>query len=712
MRAVLRFRFTALVASAGLLVGCAGDRYPDPPPTRVALVTDTFHGVAFNDPYRWLEDQEAPETREWLAAQDAYAESIVGQGGLRAEFTARLTELMDLPDIGSPRRAGEDEIFSLRRVGEPVAKIYRRPAPVEGDDEPIDPEQDYEIVLDPLELRSDGTTAIGVIDISSDGRRLIFAIRDGGPDEREYRVLDLETGDELPDRLPAGLYGSVFFSPDNAGFYYSARSRVTGARVRYHEIGTPMSDDPVLFGERYGPTAFVSASLIDDDRKMLYGVQHGWARSEVWVGDLEVGTPATPIVRGEDARFYARWSDGRLYMRTNLGASNSQLVSVDLDRPDRASWQVVLPEGEDVLEDFAFIDGRIYATYLRDVSTRIAVFEMDGTPVGEVDVPEYHSAGISGAGAGKARLTVRGHLTPTTVYELDLATGERTVTEAPEEPFDGSGMEVRQVWRTSKDGTEAPMYVVHKAGIDLDGTNPTLLYGYGGFYSAQRPGFSALGAAWIEQGGVYAVATLRGGSEYGEDWHRDGMLESKQHVFDDFISAGEWLVDNDYTSPEHLAIRGVSNGGLLVTASLTQRPDLFRAVFVGLPDIDMLRFWTFTATNNMPALLEYGDASDVLQFEFIRHYSPYQAVRDGTPYPAVMFFTGDLDTRVPPLQARKMAARLQAATSSGLPVILSHDARAGHAGGRTLQTRVEEIAMELTFLMSMVRPEAGGSGGG
>ena len=460
----------------------------------------------------------------------------------------------------------------------------------------------------------------------------------------------------------------------------------------------------MLFGEGYGPTAFVSARLIDDDRKMLYGVQHGWARSEVWVEDLEAGTPPMPIVRDEDARFYTRWAEGRLYMRTNLDASNSQLVSVDLDRPDRASWHVVLPEGEDVLEDFAFIDGKIYATYLHDVSTRIAVFEMDGTPVGEVDVPAYHSASIGGAGEGKARLTVRGHLTPTTVYELDLATGERTVTEEPEEPFDGSGMEVRQVWRTSQDGTEAPMYVVHKAGIDLDGTNPTLLYGYGGFYSAQRPSFSALAAAWIEQGGVYAVATLRGGSEYGEDWHRDGMLENKQHVFDDFISAGEWLVDNDYTSPEHLAIRGVSNGGLLVTASLTQRPDLFRAVFVGLPDIDMLRFWTFTETNNMPALLEYGDASDPAQFEFIRRYSPYQVVRDGTRYPAVMFFTGDLDTRVPPLQARKMAARLQTATSSGLPVIVSHDARAGHAGGRTLQTRVEEIAMELTFLMSMVRP--------
>ena len=239
MRAALRVKLAVLGASAALLAGC--DRFPDPPPTRVALVADTLHAVEFYDPYRWLEDQESPETRSGLAAQDAHAESIVGDNELRGAFRARLTELMDLPDIGSPRRAGDEEIFSLRRVGEPVAKIYRRPAAEEGEDVPIDPDQDYRIVLDPLELRSDCTTAVGVIDISSDGHLLIFAIRDGGPDEREYRVLDLETGEELPDRLPTGLYGSVFFSPDDEGFYYSARSRVTGARVRYHEIGTPIS---------------------------------------------------------------------------------------------------------------------------------------------------------------------------------------------------------------------------------------------------------------------------------------------------------------------------------------------------------------------------------------------------------------------------------------------------------------------------------------
>ncbi len=714
MRAFPRPPLAAFLSSAALLAtiaACAPDLYPDPPPTRVDVVADTFHGVVFEDPYDWLEDQDSPETRAWIASQNEYAESIVGDTELRARLRARLTELMDLPDIGSPRRAGDSEIFSLRRVGEPIETIYRRAAPPEGEDRPIDPAEDYEVVLDPLSFSADGTTSLDVVDISADGDLLLYAVRDGGQDERSYHVRNLDTGEDLPDHLPNALYSSVFFSPDDEGFYYSARSRVTGARVRYHRLGTATADDPVLFGEGYGPTAFVSVELIDDDSKRLYGVQHGWARSEVWVEDLAAGTPPVPIVRDEHARFYTRWTNGRLFMRTDLDASNNQLLAVDLDRPEREHWEVVLPEADNVLEDFDIIGGKLYATYLQDVSTRILVYEMDGTPAGEVDVPPFHAASIGGGGEGKATLSVRGHLMPTTEYELDLQTGVRTVTEAPKEPFDGTGLEVSQVWRTSRDGTRAPMYVVHRAGIELDGSHPTLLYGYGGFYSAQRPGFSALAAAWLELGGVYAVATLRGGSEYGEDWHRDGMLENKQNVFDDFISAAEWLIENGYTSPEHLAIRGSSNGGLLVTASLTQRPDLYRAVSVGFPDIDMLRFWTFTDTNNMPALLEYGDASKPEEFEFIRGYSPYDAVRSRTDYPAVFFHTGDLDTRVPPLQARKMVARLQAATASDLPVTLTYDERAGHAGGRTVQTRIEDTAMELAFLMSMVRPPAEEGGG-
>ena len=292
------------------------------------------------------------------------------------------------------------------------------------------------------------------------------------------------------------------------------------------------------------------------------------------------------------------------------------------------------------------------------------------------------------------------HLTPATMYELDLDTGERTLDEEPDIEFDADQYEVTKLWFNSSGGARAPMYVMHRAGIVMDGTHPTILTGYGGFNSSQRPGFSPTRLAWLEVGGVYAIATLRGGAEFGEAWHQDGMLENKQHVFDDFIAASEALIEVGFTSPDHLGISGGSNGGLLVGSALTQRPELYRAVLCMYPDLDMVRFWSFQTTNNMPALLEYGDARDPSHFEAIRQYSPYQAVRDGVDYPAVMLTTGDLDTRVSPLQARKMTARLQAATASGLPVILWYDSRGGHAGGRGRPTslRIEDTVRELTFM--------------
>ena len=316
--------------------------------------------------------------------------------------------------------------------------------------------------------------------------------------------------------------------------------------------------------------------------------------------------------------------------------------------------------------------------------------------VGEVPLPPHHTASLSKLGEDGAMLTLSSFAVPQTRYRLDLETFERELIEPPRPEYDGSDILVEQVWYTSKDGTEAPMYLMRQRGVEPDGNLPTLLHGYGGFNSSLTPSFRAQAAVWVEAGGVFAVATLRGGGEFGEDWHRGGMLENKQNVFDDFISAAEWLIGNGYTNPDRLAITGASNGGLLVASSFTQRPDLYRAVFCGFPDLDMVRFYTFTHANNMPALLEYGNAEVPEQFEFLRRYSPYQAVRDGTDYPAVMFTQGDLDTRVPPLQARRMAARVQAASSSGLPVILRYAPRAGHAGGRS---RVPDRAMETAFLM-------------
>ena len=699
------------LALAGLALALACSPYPAPPETARDPVVDTLHGVAITDDYRWLEDQNSPETRAWIAEQNAYAERIVGDTPLRRGLEIRLRELMNVPGALFPRRAGDHEYFAFRAPDREVAAIYRRPAPEEPQREPIDPGGDFEMVLDPLDIHPDGTTSVSIRDFSPDGNLMMYAIRDGGQDEVMIRIRDLTTGEDLPDRLPNFLYGSTFFDPDGTGFYYTWRSREVGPRVRHHVLGTDLADDAELFGEGHGPETFINATQGGDGRYMVYVVQHGWARSDVYLHDLRAGDGAgpRPISVGAPARFRARFMDGEIFLFTNLDAPKNRVVAVDLQGPDPdpANWREVVAETDDLLTGYQVIDGAIYADYLHNVSSRIVRYDMDGTRTGDIPVPEHHVATLRPWGEGAGLLTLQSLVTPTHIVRIDLETGEAEPWHTSAVPFDGAGYEVSQVWYTSADGTEAPMYVAHRRGYEPDGDTPTLLYGYGGFNSSNMPRFNNGAAAWMERGGVYALATLRGGGEFGEEWHRAGMLENKPNVFDDFIAAAEWLIANGYTNPDRLAIRGVSNGGLLVGSALTKRPDLYRAVFCGLPDLDMVRFYQFTDSNNMPALLEYGNAAVREEFEVLRTFSPYQNVRDGVAYPAVMLTQGDLDTRVPPLQARKMAARLQAATSSGLPVILDYDPRMGHAGGRTFSRSVRNTAMELAFLLGQLGVEEG-----
>ena len=723
-----RFSAVGLLATAAVLAGaCSPSPWPPPPDTARRPVVDTLHGVAITDEYRWLEDQRGSETRAWIAAQNAYAERIVGDTLLRGALEERLTELMDVPGAVFPQKSGDYEYFSLRRPGREVAAIYRRPAPdepVEGrqdpsGDGPLDINAEYEVVIDPLDLHPDGTTSVGIRDFSPDGSLMLYAVRDGGQDEVSIRVRDLTTGEDLPDRLPNALYGSVSFSEDGAGLHYVHRSRQVGPRLRYHALGTSVEEDLELFGGGVGsdgepiagigpdgvaPTSFLGFTRAGDDR-FVYTVQHGWARTDVYVHDLAAGTPPSPLVVGEPARFNARWVDGEVFLLTNLDAPNNRVVAVDPDAPDRADWRQVLPETDDVLSRYQIIDESIFATYVRNVSSRIVRYDMGGTPQGELPVPAHHAATLRSWREGTALLSLTSLTAPSRILKLDLETLETEDWLPSQTPFEGEQYHVEQVWYTSKDGTQAPMYLAHRQDLDPAGSAPTLLYGYGGFNVSLLPRFDARAAVWMEKGGVYAVATLRGGGEFGETWHRAGMLENKQNVFDDFIAAAEWLVDNGYTNPSRLAIRGVSNGGLLVASAMTQRPELFRAVFCGFPDLDMVRFHQFTETNNLPALLEYGNAAVEDEFHVLRTFSPYQNVRDGEAYPAVMLTQGDLDTRVPPLQARKMAARLQAATASGLPVILDYDPRAGHAGGRTFSRNVRNAAMELAFLLGQLGVE-------
>ena len=683
-----------------VLAACGGD-YPPPPETEQIPFTETLHGVEFEDPYRWLEDEDSTETRAFIDRQNEYAELIVGEPPEREWARRRLGELIDTPAIGNPNKTGEYELFTLRRAGEELASIVRRPAPKDADAGPskIDPAGDYEVVVDPTEAGGE-YAHLGIVGVSPDGGQMLYNVRIGGEDETTIRLRDLERNVDLDFELPRALNDQAFFAKDGSGIYYTVRDRHEGSRVRLHQFGTDRADDALVFGEGTGPRAFVRAEQLDE-AKLLVGVQHGWARSDLYL--VEVGTwNVTPIVEGMEARFNTHHHDGRLFVRTNLDAPLNRLMEVDLDQPEVAEWREVVAEAEDVLQGVSVIDGKLYLTYLHHVASRIRVFDLDGTPAGEVEVPDHRNASIRGAGEGRALLSLVSYLQPPVTYLLDLETGEREVFRGPQAPFDGDGYVLKQVRYTSKDGTSAPMYIAHRDDFEPDGSTPALLNGYGGFNVSLTPRFNPLAALWLEAGGVYAVATLRGGSEYGEEWHQAGMLHNKQTVFDDFISAGEWLIAEGYSEPDRLAIHGASNGGLLVGASLTQRPDLYRAVLCGFPELDLIRFYTFTEANNMPALLEYGDGEIPDQFESLRGFSPYQAIRDDVAYPAVMLTQGDRDTRVPPLQARKVAARLQAATSSGLPVIMRYHPYAGHAASRGLpmSERIEFVAAEATFLLT------------
>jgi prolyl oligopeptidase len=395
------------VTVATLAAALACSPYPPPPDTRVEEVVDTLHGVVIADPYRWLEEQDAPETRAWLDAQNEYAELIVGESPLRTQVEERLRQLMDVVDSPRPQRAGDYQYFTYRPSGRELPVIFRRPVPDEDEEDvPIDPAGEYEVVLDPHGVTPENTTRYATVSFSSDGKLMIYSERDGGQDEVKIRVRDLERGVDLPDSLPLGLYASLTFTEDQQGFYYVYRSREIGPRVKYHEFGTDIAQDEVVFGERYGPESFINVSQQADGRYLIFRVQHGWARVELHVKDMQRGGRVRAIVDDADARFYTRFLDGELYMRTDLEADKNRVVVVDLERPQRANWREVIPEGDDLMEDFALIDDKFYVTYLRDVSNHIAIFEKDGTPAGEIPVPEFHTASIRGGDDGEAFLTL------------------------------------------------------------------------------------------------------------------------------------------------------------------------------------------------------------------------------------------------------------------------------------------------------------------
>ena len=686
-------RRIAGIAGAALTAACAagepGIDVPPPPPTDVREVVDTLHGVEVPDPYRWLEDQEAPETRAWIDAQNAYTDRVLNALPGREALRAVAASVLERETIGLPYERGGRYFHSRRRADQDLPVIYVREG-LDGDDR---------VLIDPHPMSPDHTTSVELRDISDDGRRVAYAVREGGVDEVSIRVRDVDGGEDLDDVLPPARYGQVTLAADGGGLYYERYGDVT-PRVMFHAFGAPAADDARLFGEGYERHQIPVTVVSDDGRWMVVHVIEGSSGpTEIHVKDLERDTPFVTAIADGVSESWAGFAGGELFIVTSLDAPNKRVVLADPADPAAGRWREVIPErGDVVIESAAALGGKLAVSYLQDVQPRVAIHELDGAHVRDI---AFDTLGSVGGGAGRwtsdeAFFTFQTFHVPSTLYRYDVATGERSVWAAPESPVDPAAYVVTQRWFTSRDGTEAPMFVVHRPGVVLDGGNPTLLTGYGGFNNSMTPAFSALATTWLESGGVFALANLRGGGEFGEAWRRAGMLENKQNVFDDFIAAAEHLVAEGYTSSGHLAIRGGSNGGLLVGAVSNQRPDLFGAVVCTYPLLDMVRYHRFLVASFW--VPEYGSSDDPEQFAYLHAYSPYHNVIDGGGYPATLYLSGDGDTRVAPLHARKMTALMQAKNGSDNPILLRYHTQAGHSGGQPVSQQIDELVDTVSFL--------------
>jgi prolyl oligopeptidase len=688
-----RFRVAAAALAALTLTSLAltaSASAPSPPATRRGDVKEVLHGVEIVDHYRWLEDKNAPETRAWIDAQNAYTASMLGPVPGRAQVHARLEQLLKVDAESVPLERGGRTFFSKRLADQDLFVLVMR----QGEGGPD------EVLVDPHPLSPDHTVSVSMLDVSDDGTLLAYGTRQGGEDETTVTLLDLATRKELPDRLPKARYFGISITPDKSGIYYS-RFGSAGARVYYHRMGSDPAADTLLFGEGYGPDKIVVSSLSEDGHWLLIAVYYGSAtdQSEIYVQDAAAHGPITPIVNDVKAYFRPDIGGDHLYLQTNWNAPNGRILDVDLLHPARDRWKELVAELKDaVIEDISLAGGRLCVNYLKNVASSVEVFDASGKSERTIAFPTLGSVGaIRGRwGSPEAYFSYTSFTVPSIIYRYGVATGDQREWWKASVPIGGDPIEVRQVWYASKDGTRIPMFLVYRAGLRLDGSHPTYLTGYGGFTVSETPAYSARAALWIEKGGVFALPNLRGGGEFGEAWHHAGMLEKKQNVFDDFIAAGEWLVKNRYTRPEKLAIAGGSNGGLLVGAALTQRPDLFCAVVCSVPLLDMLRYQQFLVARFW--VPEYGSSEDARQFKTLYAYSPYQHVKPGVSYPAVLFVTGDSDTRVDPLHARKMTALLQASTGSDHPILLHYDTKLGHAGGKPVSKQIDDTTDELMFL--------------
>ncbi len=673
-----------------------------PPKAEKRPLEETIQGVKIVDNYRWLEDGNSPDTQKWVAEEMAYTLSVLDPLPGRDAIHKRLTELLSIGSITQPEIGGKYYFYTRREGMQNQPVLYVREG-VEGKDR---------VLLDPNQLAADGTVALDWYHASENGRYLAYGTSPSGSEMSTLHILETKTGKLLPDTIERTRACSIAWMHDNSGFYYTRYPKkgdvpegqeMYNRHVFYHELGTdPVTDTPI-FGEGRDPEDWPSVSLDNDGRLLLISVSQGWTKTELFLMDLKAGTPPTRITTGKNFLYSGSVYNGRLYIVTNEDAPRYRMFMAEAGNYERDDWTEIIPQTEAVLQGAAVWGGKIFAQYEQNASSQLRLFDLEGKVISDIHLPALGTVfGSEGKWNhdeifyGFVSFTV-----PPTVYRYDLKTGSASVWAKVDAPsIDPAAYEVQQEWYHSKDGTKVPMFVVYKKGLKKDGHNPTLLTGYGGFNISMLPSFSRTAYLWMEHGGIYAVANLRGGAEFGEDWHRAGMLDKKQNVFDDMIAGAEHLIADKYTDKDHLAIQGGSNGGLLMGAMITQRPDLFRAVVCQVPLLDMLRYQYFQIAKLW--IPEYGSSDNPEQFKWLYAYSPYHHVKAGVEYPAVLFMTADTDTRVDPMHAKKMAALMQDEAENGKsrtrPILLRIETKAGHGAGKPVTKQIEEFTDIYSFL--------------
>lgn len=679
-----------------------------PPKAKVETVVDDYHGHKISDPYRWLENAGSPDTQKFVAEQNAYTRQLLDAIPGRDKLRAGIQKLANLGAIGTFKPRG-NHYFYTRRDGHQNQFVIMAREGLDGKDRTL---------VDVNTLATDGTVALDWWFPSDDGQLVAYGTSANGSENSTLKIVETATGKLLPEHIERTRANSLAWLPDGSGVYYTryprpgdvpAGQEVYHRHVFFHKLGDPANTDglkdPLIFGEELSPELWPNVQISDDGKWLLIEVSEGWTKSELYLKDLSSsGSKFVRLTSGKTFLYKGEIFDGHLYITTNEEGPRYHVYKAACSHPERSAWKEIIPQSDAVIQEGGahIVGKKIFVEYIKAGTSAVSIYDLEGKHVADVAMPALGSIVnnyIGGQWNGReAFITFTSYAIPVNVYRIGLDGKISEYMHVPSD-IDAKRYEVKQLWFHSKDGTRVPMFVVHKKGLVLNGKNPTMLYGYGGFNVTLSPQFNRNNMLeLLERGGVYAEAQLRGGNEFGEEWHRAGMLEKKQNVFDDFIAAAEYLIAQKYTDKDHLAIMGGSNGGLLMGAVLTQRPDLFRAVICTVPLLDMLRYQNFQIAKLW--IPEYGSAEDPQQFDFIYAYSPYHHVKQGATYPAILFMTADSDTRVDPMHAKKMTALLQAEAGNGpdRPILLRVDTKAGHGAGKPIAKLVDDAVDGLSFV--------------